>query len=102
MLYIGAPYAEDPVEHIKVAKGIGETCYQVCGHTHVYRGIDVYRYIEVADTPNVLPGMQTHTHTHTQRYRYVSICRGSGHTERATRYEDTHIDVFVEVFPTHI
>jgi hypothetical protein len=72
MLYIGAPYAEDPVEHIKVAKGIGETCYQVCGHTHVYRGIDVYRYIEVADTPNVLPGMQTHTHTHT--HTEVSIC----------------------------
>jgi mannosyl-oligosaccharide alpha-1,2-mannosidase len=29
MFILGAPYATDPEEHIKVAKGVGETCFQM-------------------------------------------------------------------------
>ena len=26
---LGAPFAADPAEHLKIGKGIGETCYQM-------------------------------------------------------------------------
>ena len=29
MFVLGAPFAEDPAEHLKIGKGIGETCYQM-------------------------------------------------------------------------
>jgi len=29
MFVLGAPFAADPIEHLKIGKGIGETCYQM-------------------------------------------------------------------------
>jgi len=29
MFVLGAPFAADPAEHLKIGKGIGETCYQM-------------------------------------------------------------------------